>query len=416
MINRRNIYEALEYLYIYIAILYSGNIFFIAAKSVQKIIIFGIIIILYSFLVYVRRQQSFCLSKNELLFLILCIILFVFSGTINIDVKKTTYIHFCYRIVISMFFAKGIEFECFREKYTNILAFLALVSLFFWGVYQIQPSFANYFHQIYEYPQPGNTRIDVNAFYLYTFNVPINYGNRAISNFRRNNGLFWEPGAFQFYLILALLFLLDNPKFHKDTSLKCVILLITVLTTGSSAGLVGLIALLIIYWKRVRTITQNNIKKHRFFIFIISVIILYELITGNKYFFGAVDKLKNEWGNNSIITRTGIAKISALLYQGLLRSIFGLGGEGKKLLGLTVDNTYITLCIMYGILFTLIFIGRYYIQYRKLFKKPFGAFLILMIGFSSEVLMNMPVVLALLFLKKDIKHITYKNEKHKRTS
>ena len=403
MVRKTAIYEALEYIYIYIAILNSGNILFVTADNVQKIIEFGILVILYSVFTWNRRKKNYAIKTDELLFVTICIILLIFSSIVNLNGKQTTYVHFLFRIFISMLFAKGIGFENFRDKYLNILTFLAFISLIFFGAYQLQPTFVNHFHDIYIPSYEGNTSTYVNAFYLYTFIVPTHYGKASVWNFRRNNGPFWEPGALQFYLILALVFLLENMQKGKRNNLKFFILFITIITTGSSAGLVGLIAVCMIYHKEIRKFINYNVTNHSVFVICSFVFLICGIAVGSEYLFGLVSKFGNELGENRIASRIGLANFSALLKQGLLPFMFGLGGPAKAILGITSDNTYITVMIMYGILFAAFFIWKFYKQYKKLFRKPIGAFLILILGFSSEVLMNMPIVLALLFLQNDTK-------------
>lgn len=77
---------------------------------------------------------------------------------------------------------------------------------------------------------------------------------------KRNSGMFWEPGAFQGYLNIAIYFALLQPNL-KRKFLKVVVLIIAVLTTKSTTGyfVVFLILLYYILFLRKSSIISKTI-------------------------------------------------------------------------------------------------------------------------------------------------------------
>lgn len=112
------------------------------------------------------------------------------------------------------------------RSFTNIMVFLAVYSMLTYFVYQISPDMIKKFPLIIN-KAGGKAH---NLFFSVVF--PVNPG--LVS---RNYGLFWEPGAYQSFLNLALifeLFLMDR----KHKLLNAILLYVAVQTTFSTAGII----------------------------------------------------------------------------------------------------------------------------------------------------------------------------------
>lgn len=136
-------------------------------------------------------------------------------------------------ILLIAFFAVKLIPDFFR-KYISVMAWLGVLSLIFHIPRLLGVNMANIFS------------------FLKAPNGGPNYSHIYIHNFHyvdemRNSGIFWEPGAFAGYLVIALLLVLAHK--HTPTSKWKVIVLIAALvssqsTTGYMAGL-----FLFSYWQ-----------------------------------------------------------------------------------------------------------------------------------------------------------------------
>lgn len=122
---------------------------------------------------------------------------------------------FAYSIVY-YYSSKNYSFEYF---YIKVLSFLCLISLPLF--------FLNYFgHFGY---QLQNDILKSSFFYT---------SHSVVSDFVRNSGMFWEPGAFAGYIILAFLFIVTlNGKFQiGEFKKEFILLLIGLISTFSTTG------------------------------------------------------------------------------------------------------------------------------------------------------------------------------------
>lgn len=126
----------------------------------------------------------------------------------------------------------------FKLYYLNIMTVLALISLILYPLVMSGFSFPNIFGS-----GLGKVNTSLHSLILYSYNTEF--------NFDRNAGMFWEPGCYACYLCLVPLLFINNMKaFVKENKIKCVILLLTLLTTRSTTGfLVISIILMAAFWK-----------------------------------------------------------------------------------------------------------------------------------------------------------------------
>jgi len=126
----------------------------------------------------------------------------------------------------------------FLKIFVNIAFLLSIFSLIFWALSNLSQKF---FLLSLEWPALLKTDPWVNESYIFYSTREA----RSIFGLLRNNGGFWEPGAFGTTLVLALLFsILLYPRiFH----IKNLILIITIITTFSTSAYFALILVLIVY-------------------------------------------------------------------------------------------------------------------------------------------------------------------------
>lgn|GEM_PF-3818452 len=167
--------------------------------------------------IHVGRQETWLLVTVLLLLAITLVqfVLSVVSSHIYYGSLKMMLIFlFCLLV------CKKIDLLSFSRKFTNIIVFFAFSScVLYWFNVSIVKS------GIFPTVQTDKTTFYVNLF-LYCINPAVMH---------RNCGIFWEPGAFQVFLNLSLLFVLFDKNASKRKA-KIIILFITLITTISTTG------------------------------------------------------------------------------------------------------------------------------------------------------------------------------------
>ena len=125
--------------------------------------------------------------------------------------------------------------EDFKRAFTNVMSVLAVVSVAGFALRYIYPGIVNHI--------PVLTNLS-----------DLKYGNLLLTTIPhdvmyvtfRNYGIFREPGVYQFFLNLALIFLLEKPNVAKSWQLYS--LLVAMVFTFSTAGYILAIAIVLVYF------------------------------------------------------------------------------------------------------------------------------------------------------------------------
>jgi len=206
-----------------------GNIFLIAG-------------FIYTFIVYFNRFSKI----DRWVIVFSSVFLFLFIGQIitfsSIDVP--VFIAFFIRIFYAYFTVKIIGKDIDRY-YINSMYFFAIVSLIFWSIISIIPSF-KYF--LLDNITPLFYPITYFPGYDHLIVFTMNFGN---GEFLRNSGAFWEPGGFGIFLNIALIFnLIRTKKIIEKKNIVFILAVITTFSTGSYITLFILLFAFLIYSKR----------------------------------------------------------------------------------------------------------------------------------------------------------------------
>ncbi len=304
--------------------------------------------------------------------------------------------YFYYTMIASIWVAYLYARECTLEQFSycfcKFMRIIAITSLICWALSGVISS-------LQFIPTVINT---VGARYktLILTSVPM----RA-DVARRNMGPFWEPGAYQVYLNIALFFALFIEK--KNNKLFDAVLFVgTCISTYSGAALIP----------AVMTIAAYAIEKKqmRSFFMVVTIgagmIFLY-----NGGFLGEVtDKLTNNAETNSIIYRW--IGIEGAIKGFLENPLFGSSPQyneyikatlALKYLGSTYSsnaNTYLNYFAYFGF-----FVGGFMlVRAYKLFRENIKSFVAAMLAFaayfistSNEELMTSMIIVALTFLQSE---------------
>lgn len=156
-------------------------------------------------------------------------------------------------IIISYLITISMNFLSFIKYYNKVLFFLSVYSLLTYIVAIILPQMIRLFPAAYFRPNQE------------VYNLVFSFVNLRPSLIR-NMSIFWEPGAFQTYLVIAILgemFICGNRK------RILIVYFLALITTWSTIGLINAFLLLIIY------IAYKNKKKQlKYFKLIITIIVL----------------------------------------------------------------------------------------------------------------------------------------------
>lgn len=161
-------------------------------------------------------------SGNLLIFLLLSAISML-SILINGDDLKQVVLFFVYMFSALVFV--GIYFDCFERIFVNMFYFLAWCSLILWTAFLLFPGLVGLLPTI-------ENSVGYRA-HTIIFSAIYQVDNMTIA---RNMGPFWEPGAYQTFINLALIFVLFTDIFKENRAKYCIIFIATIITTFSTAG------------------------------------------------------------------------------------------------------------------------------------------------------------------------------------
>lgn len=240
-----------------------------------------------------------------------------------------------------------ITIEKFAEYYIKCLYGICLISIPCFLIAIFNPDLA------YTLCQPGyNWQVPVGYSFFYTWGW-----NGVI--FHRNSGIFWEPGAFQGFIILALLMLLyeNDNCVVKNRKLKLLIFSLTILTTQSSTGYILLVLIFVTQWQKIEDIFGdiNNVIRNLIVAVVIIGTIAIIVSSGN-----ISSKLTNASTNSAAIRFSDLIGGGRMVLKG---GLFGLGetttrSSYRALFGVNENDSVglVAMTYTYGILFAVYYI------------------------------------------------------------
>lgn len=211
------------------------------------------------------------------------------SGSIKIAIKRVA------TLCLGFFVAKKVNTNKLIDVFCNIMVLIAVVSL-------VGYSFPNVFTSIGFLPRIVTSTREMESVSLFFTNIPIDEWKQD-----RNWGPFWEPGAYQAFLNIALIFtMFFRSKRIKHWWIHAIILIVAVVTTLSTTGYVALFLIFIAYLLDKRP----KLGKFGFSKIIISIVgvavVLYVLGESGLYDSVLVQKLTNEETSRYQFVRHGI--------------------------------------------------------------------------------------------------------------
>lgn len=364
--RRERIYSNFEYFIVFLLLCFSGNPFFIGSGT-----------IIYSYIICMLFLCSICFVRGKswilvkfLSYFLPYVFLFIIQLIINPDVQLSSISLFIIKNIIgcTAIMLLGKKFEV---PYVNLMYWLSVISLI------------------------GFTYNMLTGDVLGT---PLMYGRYSILVYSqvvgfdgfigRNSGMFWEPGAFQGYIIIAIVLLLFNNEI-KNKRIKFLVLVAALITTYSTTGYIVLgviIVFMVLYNKKI----SSPVK----------VILIVALSMVFFYMYYELDFLhdKIEWETTATADKEQGRLLDYQYFSNLFKEhlLFGI-----SFVEMHSGNGFLSHILCLGILGS----SYYYIMlYRKLRedlpqKQVLIFMLIIILCLQGEGFLNYPLFLALPFLK-----------------
>ena len=234
------------------------------------------ILIFNSMCVFFAWAKIFILDRYPIKYdisnivLIILITSIAFSLLVNNDLGAIiTYIHLVMMLLLGYMVSIFIDFNEFKRIYINVILIVAIISLLLFTLHN-EISFI-----AYKFPLIEGASASYRNMYIYLY---------PLFSPHRNTGIFWEPGAYQVFLNLALIFVLFSPEI-KNKVIVSIILITTILTTSSTAGYLILLLIFIAY-------VFNKKSGPKSLALSFSFLIGTMLLITNKYVLNIFDKLR----------------------------------------------------------------------------------------------------------------------------
>lgn len=286
-----------------------------------------------------------------------------------------------------------VEPQLFAKHYIRIIAVYCLISLPCILIANTNESLA------YTLCQGGydwKTQYGYSPFYTWGMNGTISL---------RNSGPFWEPGAFQGYIWIAVLLLLFNVDEERIKHRKFVfaLLIITLLTTQSTTGYVLLVLAFVLFNKRILQLLEIKSMNTK-----TTVIILVFLI--GLVFLSTSSVISNKIGDkNNVSTQMRTADVLSGGLLALRAGPFGLGETASRnslrtLMGLYKDDSagLIQITYTFGWLMGIFYLVSLCGMGKRLFNadarnERIGISILMIILHLTEGLWSLPLFWVLLF-------------------
>ena len=294
-----------------------------------------IVVTMIAIAMFIYRSKLVLEFNIKILTVVFLMFLIIFLGTIVVgDDIKSIILTTLY--IIATFFIVSAYKEDLLIIFAKFMLFLCIFALALWLAFLIAPDLVK------RLPYLVNSK-NVKA-YTIIFSTIYPAGNMVVA---RNQGIFWEPGAFQTFINIALMIVLFSHAFKSKRKYYAIIFVFTLLTTFSTTGYVTGAVILLSYFIN-ESILAKSISRFVKIILIASIvgIVLYVVYTylpeSAKYqLFGKIeDYSSNQVENSSVSTRFESVTIA---FNAFLSSpIFGVGIAQMDILGQPVDG--MTVC------------------------------------------------------------------------
>lgn len=301
-------------------------------------------------------------------------------------------------MLIAAILISNYDVKSFCKIFTDIIAFLSFFSICIFIGYYLAPGI------IKAAPVVINKAGSIAYNWFFCVVSP--------DRFFRNNGIFWEPGAFQTFINIAILFEIFSEEKNKKKKIITlyIALILTFSTTGFIAGIINLI-IMILHESRFELTKKLKAILALLTIAILTYFILPLLpdtIGGVAFGFKKITMFLSGTSTNNNVTSASVRYDSIYypLKYFFMHPIFGGANNGmdaikQEMLHEMVTCTPANYFAMYGLFYGLIaFYGMYRSmgKYAKTRLLNILAFLMLLVSLFSEQYVNYIIINVFLLL------------------
>lgn len=357
----------------------------------------GIYLLLLSSLFFFNKT----IDKKKMILLLFLLTIILSNYLLSDTLQVSYYIGLAIRLVSVFIIFNSVNTALVARYYLYIIAVIGVLSIIFYFIGLFVPEFIREYVPAVEV-WGGYSR--VTPFYTYSFYT-----------FDRNNGIWWEPGAYQCFLNLAI-FLLTRIQFHKKSISIWLFLIffVCLITTFSTNGY--FIFLLVLISQSKKLISPKYIRLVVPAIILLLVLFLVEettIGTINNKFNPASDSYES-YTRRMYDLNMGIELISQ-------KPIFGWGFKNNNMydgfLFESSSNGLVMVTAQLGFLAMAVYLLINFIKFKNL-SENFIEFIVYIITYclliSSENLIFQPLFLTVLFLsgKRSDHYIVFKNKEY----
>ena len=381
-----NFREYISYIIIFLLIIISGSAVG-GAYYYELLAILSLLIVSYIFI----TGSIISMSKSSFwMLVILVFILFVSMVGSNSVVDFNSYLHIVVKLIIGLIVANSISLKTFIRQYISIILVIATLSLIVHTLIQFSVV------DVTQFPVLKSESSNYYNLLLYVARTG------EYSGMLKNFGIFREGGVYQFYLILGLI--LQFILYEYKNKIIIIILSLTILSTGSTAG--------VIIWTILVSVSIIIRKKSNpAIIFPIVVGLLIAYLSTTQYFYESVTKKLTEENYSYYVRINGskidldIAKSFPIFGAGISKYSAEIGNRSYYQYGLFMGNSpnsFTSLSASLGVPFVFIVTICFF---STIFNKAIGiswlykasTVLIFVLSFATQNLLIAPFSLTLLF-------------------
>lgn len=337
-IRKSQINSSLGLIVVLFSILLSKTVYFgIINRTTYQYIYYGIVIAMAVFCgLEIKKLKIGIIISFPLIFLMIINIVInkneMTSSNVNLVIGN------CLYVTSAMLIAVCVNKRQFVSWYIRIMEIMCIVSLPCWLITIINSDLALSFCQTgYNW----SVRYGYSLFYTWGWNGII---------FQRNSGMLGKPGAFQRFILLALLMLLFNADNGEVKNRRFMLILLagTLITTQSTTGYILLMILVLGCWPRIRNlIGTHNRNLRKVLTVLLGIGVCYIIISTDNISFGI--RFFDIFGGIAMCVKGELFELGETTIRDAARIVLGINSDDSAGL-LAMTDTY-------GLLFGVYYIG-----------------------------------------------------------
>lgn len=382
-----------EFIIIYFALLFFSGYWFVENAFTLSVITVGGLLLF--------RLKDFRINKKGLLLMIFIILMIILSEVLSTMVYRNGTFSLKLLIIpivtifISFLFASTMLTLKWKKNFIICMTIIAIFSIISNTIFTINPSLFSFL--------PKLINSSGRSGFFAIFNIISDFTSTGA---QRNQGIFWEPGAFQFFLSLAYIFELSGEE-HKPRKWILASLAAAMITTYSTTGVIVTVLLLTYSFSHSR----NKLSVIKALIVVTMVIIavcnIIPKLTG-FWQYTLVKKIKLIFEYQPGVSNHSSVRVDSIFYplSELLNSpIWGIGTEGYSKIYREMGHSMATFTpvnwlVKYGPIYGIVILSGIWRFLKNDFNTVLNTtiiFIILMISISTEAFQNNIFLLSMCF-------------------